>query len=299
MHSIDRAVLVRPAGSLRDPVRLFPGSAVERSDWLALTPLERRRLVVRARTDAVGIDVDGVVSHRSAAALWGLPDFDRDDGRLHLIDVRRQKTHCGPGVVRHVGTLGRDDVVRLDGITVTSLLRTVVDVIRSVSFVHAVIVLDHVLRLGRLTKPQLLDALAPLRGLRGSSRAIDAVRFADPLAESPGESASRVQVRELRLPTPVLQHEFDTPNGQYRVDFWWPEHGIVGEFDGRVKYDDAETLWREKLREDALRRHASVHGVARWTMSEAVDPAKLATVLIAAGLPVLRAAPRRPPAPRG
>jgi hypothetical protein len=67
---------------------------------------------------------------------------------------------------------------------------------------------------------------------------------------------------------------------------------VVGEFDGRVEYDDPEALWREKLREDALRRLPEVRSIARWTMREAVTPAALAHVLLSAGMPVLRAGAR-------
>ena len=49
---------------------------------------------------------------------------------------------------------------------------------------------------------------------------------------------------------------------------------MAGEFDGRVKYrsasfgqDPEEVVWREKLREDALR--ASGLTVARWTWAQA------------------------------
>ncbi|WIE82989.1 hypothetical protein [Curtobacterium sp. MCPF17_021] len=66
---------------------------------------------------------------------------------------------------------------------------------------------------------------------------------------------------------------------------------MIGEFDGRLKYEDPRALWDEKNREDALRRLPEVRGFARWTMREAADARALAAVLSAAGLPVLRAAP--------
>jgi hypothetical protein len=75
------------------------------------------------------------------------------------------------------------------------------------------------------------------------------------------------------LPVPILQHRFEIAGGA-RVDFWWPEHGTVGEFDGRVKYgrllrpgqDPAEVLWEEKRREDALRDTGA--SVVRWVWDE-------------------------------
>ena len=39
------------------------------------------------------------------------------------------------------------------------------------------------------------------------------------------------------LPVPVLQQSLRDRDGEIgRVDFWWRDHGLVGEFDGRLKY---------------------------------------------------------------
>ena len=279
-------ILTALPSTLTDPVRLFHGTAVERDDWAALSPLERRRLVVRAR--AARLQAAGVVSHRSAAALWGLPEHGRTDWRLHVIDPRATTTHGGRGVVRHVGSVDADDVVLLDGLRTTSLLRTVVDVARTSTFEHAVVVLDHVLHVGGLGRDDLTSAIDGCSGRRGVRQAGAALAFADAAAESPGESISRLTVRRLGAPAPVLQERFDTDRGRFRVDFWWPDAGVIGEFDGRVKYDGRDALWDEKLREDALRRSSRVHGFARWGMAEAEDPTRLAAVLIASGLPLAR-----------
>ena len=61
-------------------------------------------------------------------------------------------------------------------------------------------------------------------------------------------------MRELGLPAPELQHDLcDRGRFVARLDFWWPEHGVVGEFDGRSKYgidvdtsDPAAALWRAR-----------------------------------------------------
>ena len=65
------------------------------------------------------------------------------------------------------------------------------------------------------------------------------------------------------LPRPELQKEVFGPGGVLigRSDFWWPEHALLGEFDGQVKYlryrregeSIEEAVLREKKREDRMR----------------------------------------------
>ena len=63
-----------------------------------------------------------------------------------------------------------------------------------------------------------------------------------------------------------------------RVDFAWPSVGVIGEFDGRVKYgrelapdqDPVKALWNEKLREDLLRDLG--WQVVRWIWADLDDP---------------------------
>ena len=106
---------------------------------------------------------------------------------------------------------------------------------------------------------------------------------------SPGESLSRVQMFLLNLPRPELQREITDAEGLVGfVDFGWD--GVVGEFDGKVKYrvdegadprESGEILWREKQREDRLRRQVRV---ARWTWKVALDARRLAAVLAPHGI---------------
>jgi hypothetical protein len=68
---------------------------------------------------------------------------------------------------------------------------------------------------------------------------------------------------ETAIPEPVLQYEVRDRQGNFigRTDFAWPAYGLLGEFDGMVKYGEflwpgetpADALKREKAREDRLR----------------------------------------------
>lgn len=166
-----------------------------------------------------------------------------------------------------------------------------------------VVVLDAVLG-GRvasgaaLTRAELVSWGTWIHSQRLLTRWEQALQFADPLAESAGESLSRVRIHELGFEPPVLQVSFELGSTVARVDFYWPGCGVVGEFDGKVKYLRAgglsgfsaeEVVWQEKLREDALRARG-LH-VVRWTWDDLHRPGVLQARLHAAGVP---AATRQP-----
>ena len=90
------------------------------------------------------------------------------------------------------------------------------------------------------------------------------------------------------FPRPVLQREYRDEHGSMFTDFDW--EGLIGEFDGKLKYrvpegtdprQAGEIVWREKTREDRLRRHK---WVVRWVFRTARSTSALARVLIGAGL---------------
>ncbi|MDY6055870.1 hypothetical protein [Micrococcus sp.] len=128
----------------------------------------------------------------------------------------------------------------------------------------------------------------------GRRRFARACAFLDGRAESPGESVSRVIMEELGFAPPLLQHEVFSADGRFlgRVDFFWPEAGVAGEFDGLTKYDltlhasEAErrrAIREERNREARLLRR--LNGVARWTWDDLRRPAQLEAELVRHGVP--------------
>ena len=196
----------------------------------------RHRLAVRAAARELGHDA--VVSHASAAVLHGLPVRRTSLDQVHVTKNRSSGGRRSPRVHLHVASLAPGDVVELAGIRVTSVLRTVADLARSVSFEQGVVVLDAALAGGLVDPEQLPDALHRMRRRRGVSLARRVGAFADGRSESVGESRSRVAIARAGLPPPVPRWEVRDSAGRLvgRVDFGWPEQGVVGEFDGRVKY---------------------------------------------------------------
>ncbi|MEX1079723.1 MAG: hypothetical protein WED09_11510 [Homoserinimonas sp.] len=205
-----------------------------------------------------------VVSHLSAARVWGIPVVAPWPRQVHVTVSPASGNRSKNGVIVHRGVLSLDEVVQTSGVAVTSLIRTLTDVARTAPFRDAVAALDHALHHGRTSKPELLVALDDQQTAIGRRRALRAIAFASPLAKLPGESFSRVLLHELGFPPPELQHEFETAVGQRFADFWWEGVRLIGEFDGKDKYTNpkytqdrtpAEVMWAEKQRENELSDH--------------------------------------------
>ena len=283
------------AAAARDPglVRVRRGAYVGREHWDGLGDDERYLLVVQA-TAAVAAGRP-LVSHWSAAAVWGLPTVGRPDERVHLTVPAAPGGRSARGVVRHTRAGARSED-RAGGLRVTGVARTVVDLARVGGLASGLVAADAALRAGMTSSDEIAREVAAVGSGRGALAARTLARLADGACESPGESLSRARMHEHGLPAPVLQRElFDDRGFVARVDFWWPDHGVVGEFDGKVKYGGAggEALWREKLREDRLR--SLVRAVARWTWQDAMRGGPMADTLHRAGVRPRARPPHRPP----
>ncbi|GIG35310.1 hypothetical protein [Cellulomonas pakistanensis] len=256
--------------------------------WASADEAERHRLRVRATARQLAAPLFG---HESAAAVWRLPLLGRWPVEVHVLVRGSSNTPSTAGVRRHrVSTLPA--VRDRDGVTVTTVARTVVDLARAGSFARGLVLADDALRRHGASVAGLAEEVTAAGGGRGVRAARRVVDEADAAAESPGESLSRARIIELGLPRPVLQHDVRDGRGLVgRCDFFWPGLGIVGEFDGRLKYrvDGVgdrraveERVWTEKRREDRLRDTGL--RVVRWTWADALDPARLARVLGSAGI---------------
>ncbi len=235
-------------------------------------PEETHRLAAIATSVMAGHSV--VLSHQSAAALHRLEMLRPNLKRVHLTTGSPEGAHRTATRHEHVGDLSDADVIVIDGVTVTSLERTAVDVActTTMGFAGALAVFDSALRLG--ADRELMHAMLT-SSRRGVGRARRALRLADGDSENPGESWCRAQMIDAGLLAPRLQHRFYDEYGNEiaRTDFDWAGL-LVAEFDGMAKYQKYlrpgetpfDAMRREKEREDALRRRGIM--VIRWTWKD-------------------------------
>ncbi|UWF76904.1 hypothetical protein [Microbacterium neungamense] len=278
-----RAAAYRSSAVDGDLVRVRPGVYARDEEWRRARP--EGRVVARARALIMGASAEPVLSHETAAAVHGFPLF-----RPHATKVHVSLEPCRPGAargtIRHRAQLRDEDIVIVDGLRVTSMVRTVADVARTASFEQAVVVADAALRRVAGERPDRYDEVRAAefrrevmsvaeRSAHGVARASRVLAFADGRAQLPGESISRIRLTELGFRGISLQLPVPGPHGEsYLVDFAVGEGraGWLGEFDGRIKYADADLRSGrsvESVVDDEKRREDWIRGVrqqpmARW-----------------------------------
>ncbi|RYG76584.1 hypothetical protein EU513_11480 [Yimella sp. RIT 621] len=100
--------------------------------------------------------------------------------------------------------------------------------------------------------------------------------------ESPGETLTALQ---LRLAGVAYEPQFDVPDsGQwtpagrgYRADVRVIGHNVLIEFDGKVTYENGDSVFQEKKREDHLRSLGWI--VVRVVWSDLKIPGRVATLV--------------------
>ncbi|MBB5911651.1 hypothetical protein BJY24_000518 [Nocardia transvalensis] len=265
-------------------LRLRRGSYADEAAFAGLDAVARHRVLA----DAVlpELSAEAILSHQSAAVVYGAPVWV---ALLDRVDVTRNRRNGGrirPGTKVHCAPV--ETVAELDGFVLTTPARTIVDLARTVPFEAAVVAGDALAREYGVTPGDLAVELEAAKRRHGIAAARRVVGFLDPHSESAGESRSRVMLRRLDLPRPRCQGDvYGDGRLLGRVDFFFGDTGVVGEFDGRVKYgrllrpgeQPGDAVFAEKKREDALR--ATGLQVVRWTWDE-IPTDEVATRLRAA-----------------
>ena len=234
-------------------IRVRPGAYIDAAS--ADTPHDAARRVALARLVALRRQLTAgyVLSHGSAALLWGLPLLRTPSG-ADVIGATHP-TGRSRDVRRHVMTLSDSDVVMRHGHPVTSLERTVVDCAATLGPRAGLVVADAALHLGasRERCQEILDAMPGHRGV-ATARAV--IEFADDGAESPGESVTRFILLRAGFPPPETQVRVATHLGPFWSDLGWADWGLLAEYDGRAKYQAkgsaTAAVIDEKRRQDAI-----------------------------------------------
>lgn len=284
-------------------VRLAQGHYLRGQD----TDVRRNDIATRrARHMALAATRRHPLALESAALVHGLPVATIPD-RVQTVTHGSGRTRFRPHEVLHSGLLPDDHLTVIDGITVTTQARTVVDLARLRGLEPGLIPWDAAKWAARLDRRLVIfddacDAvIAALGGRTGIARAKVARGLSSALSESPAETRSLHQIRSLGFAEPVQQYRVVDDGGRVLgfADFGWPDEGVLGEYDGQDKYaalarpgeTPADVVRREKRRQESMEARGWV--IARWGKVELARPERLRTRLesafeIAAGRAKLR-----------
>lgn len=259
--------------------RVRHGAYCFHDTWVAADATERYRILGRAVMRSLGRRV--ALSHTSALVEQGIPVWGADLSRVHVTRLDGGAGQRTSDTVHHEGTLLDTEIVEVDGLLMTSPCRSALEAATVSTVESGLVSVDAVLN-RKLVDPDALDAMHRMMERWPGARRLQLVmRMADGAAASPGESRSRYLFWTQNLPAPRLQfHVYDEHGILIGItDFAWPEHRLLGEFDGRVKYGrllkpgqtPGDVVFEEKRREDRL-REATGWKVGRLVWSDLATP---------------------------
>ena len=213
---------------------------------------------------------DAVLSHHSAAALWGLQGLS---SRAIEVTVPR-KSRSRRSIQRHFAVLPPDEVTRHRGIPVTTVPRTLFDL----ASVSSADVVEHALRESeylrlhdRLSLPDLLDRYP---GRRGSTTARECLRRRRDLPAGRARSWLEREflpfLRRNDLPRPRLNAWLPVGGRWIQVDCLWPGRVVV-ELDGFAAHGTRSAFRADRARDRRLR--VAGYGVTRIAPEQLEDEA--------------------------
>ena len=182
----------------------------------------------RQRLLAACLAGPAVASHRSAGALWQLPDLAEDTVEVTALRHRRRKS---PDVVWHESYfLDSRDITEIESVPVTNATRTILDLAAVLEPDGLLRVLDDVLR-RRLSSieriGQALERMGPRRpGVRQIEQCL-AHRSGSAFPESVLETMFEEVLRAHDLPRPTPQFLVTGGNGRrFRIDFAYERYKL-------------------------------------------------------------------------
>jgi very-short-patch-repair endonuclease len=188
-----------------------------------------------------------VLAGHSAARLHGLRTAAISE--VELIVVRSERGRGRPGLrVHRTMALDRAELVRVGGLPVTSIARTVVDLaphLHDRALEH--LVDQAIARTGRTKLLETLDRHVARRGTRRLRRLLHPAR---PSSETWSRAEERLLglIRRAGLPAP----EVNVALGRYVPDLLWREQRVIVEFDSYAHHSGPGSFDRDRTRHNEL-----------------------------------------------
>ncbi len=209
-------------------------SVTQRGDWMAAV---------------IAVGAGALLSHHPAAALWDLRI--RQPGPID-VTLHCKNRHPRQGIKTRRGALHPDDRAKIDGIPVTSIARTLLDLAGVLPAHQLQRTYERAQRLELLDLNALSNLLARSNGRRGVTP-LKALLAYDPSAAAAAESELERMfidlLREAELPTPQVGALVEG----YLIDIYWPQAKLVVELDGYAFHSARDAFERDHHKRAALR----------------------------------------------
>jgi very-short-patch-repair endonuclease len=204
---------------------------------------------------------EAVLSHHTAARLWGLRASAADDAEVHLL-VRGGSGSSPAGIRLHrTRSLERRDVRIRHRLPVTSPARTLADVAGGLTDRQLEFAFDQAVTSGIVRPAEIVEVASRMPGRRGRARlrALAEAERAPSLTRSEAEERFLALIRSAELPEP----EINVRIHGYEVDFLWRAQRLVVEVDG-YRYHSTRRAFEHDRRKGATLQAAGL-GMMRIT----------------------------------
>ena len=191
------------------------------------------------------------LSHRSAAALWGL----WPSGRSRIDVTTSRRIRPSRGIQSHRATLPDDEITTRRGIPVTTVPRTLLDLAAALPR-HQVEHAINEAQVQRLGDPIPLAALLARyprrRGVAVARAILDDARIGSTITRSELEERFSTFLLHHGLPWPEINANIGFGDGSVECDFVWRAQSLIAELDGHAFHATAADYERDRARDRAL-----------------------------------------------
>lgn len=255
-------------------VRLRRDVVIDAQVWSDAELWERHSLRARAVMQSLNPSASSplALSHHSALAVHGLSIFGGDN-RVHLVRTDAQRGRSDAVVQVHA-PIPRSSTQVVDGLPAVVPALAALQMAGSFGACAGLVAADSALHSRACDLQELTTALQAHNFGAGTKAVRLVAELADTRIESAGESRARWVMRSCGFPAPEPQVLIRTGFGfAARVDFLFAAQWTVVEFDGMLKYQTAQDVQQEKIREDRLR--AMGYEVVRLTWDDLRNPERV------------------------
>jgi very-short-patch-repair endonuclease len=214
-----------------------------------------------------------VLSHDAAAVLHGIA---RERRRIDVtVTTGRPRPN---GVVVHRARVAEADRTVSDGIPVTTVARTLIDLATTWPRRNVERATEQAVVLRLASEEELVHAAEARRAGARRLRSVLSALTSPSLSRSEAERRLKELVRKANLPPPVT----NTRIGRYEVDALWPRQRLVVEVDGFAFHSTRQAFERDRARDAALQ--IAGHRVVRLTWRQLADEPHAVVATLAAAL---------------